>query len=164
MPSVLASIRDSVGGIPDDVFQAATGLAGGVGLHGLTRTRFWRGRLYDERYADVNGSFRPTGNLQLGAYLQVGTLLDLAAERTGRRTMLEVWGNANVGRGIALDWDLMRQRMQRDGGTAFTATVLNAGGSWQFDPRQRLRLTLQVATVVWLVGCAGWAVQVLWRL
>ncbi|HEY1071029.1 DUF5916 domain-containing protein [Thermomonas sp.] len=119
----------------------------GVGLHGLTRTRFWRGRLYDERYADVNGSFRPTGNLQLGAYLQVGTLLDLAAERTGRRTMLEVWGNANVGRGIALDWDLMRQRMHRDGGTAFTATVLNAGGSWQFDPRQRLRLTLQGSEV-----------------
>ena len=27
-----------------------------------------------------------------------------------------------------------------------------------------LRLTLQVATMVWLVSCAGWAVQVLWRL
>jgi succinate dehydrogenase / fumarate reductase membrane anchor subunit len=27
-----------------------------------------------------------------------------------------------------------------------------------------MRLTLQVATIVWLVGCAGWAVQVLWRL
>lgn len=27
-----------------------------------------------------------------------------------------------------------------------------------------LRLLLQAATVVWLVGCAGWAVQVLWRL
>jgi len=27
-----------------------------------------------------------------------------------------------------------------------------------------LRLTLQVATIVWLVGCVGWAVQVLWRL
>jgi len=27
-----------------------------------------------------------------------------------------------------------------------------------------LRLALQVATIVWLVGCAGWAVQVLWRL
>ena len=26
------------------------------------------------------------------------------------------------------------------------------------------RLTLQVATIVWLVGCAGWSVQVLWRL
>ena len=27
-----------------------------------------------------------------------------------------------------------------------------------------LRLLLQVASIVWLVGCAGWAVQVLWRL
>jgi succinate dehydrogenase / fumarate reductase membrane anchor subunit len=27
-----------------------------------------------------------------------------------------------------------------------------------------LRLGLQVATIVWLVGCAGWAIQVLWRL
>ena len=26
-----------------------------------------------------------------------------------------------------------------------------------------LRLLLQVATVLWLVGCGGWAVQVLWR-
>ena len=27
-----------------------------------------------------------------------------------------------------------------------------------------LRLTLQVASIVWLVACMGWAVQVLWRL
>lgn len=27
-----------------------------------------------------------------------------------------------------------------------------------------LRLVAQVATILWLVGCAGWAVQVLWRL
>ena len=26
------------------------------------------------------------------------------------------------------------------------------------------RLVLQVATIVWLVACAGWALQVLWRL
>jgi succinate dehydrogenase / fumarate reductase membrane anchor subunit len=26
-----------------------------------------------------------------------------------------------------------------------------------------LRLALQAATVVWLVGCAGWAAQILWR-
>ena len=26
------------------------------------------------------------------------------------------------------------------------------------------RLALQVGTIVWLVGCAGWSVQVLWRL
>jgi succinate dehydrogenase / fumarate reductase membrane anchor subunit len=27
-----------------------------------------------------------------------------------------------------------------------------------------IRLGLQVATIVWLLGCSGWAVQVLWRL
>jgi succinate dehydrogenase / fumarate reductase membrane anchor subunit len=27
-----------------------------------------------------------------------------------------------------------------------------------------VRLTLQVFTLAWLVGCLGWAVQVLWRL
>jgi succinate dehydrogenase / fumarate reductase membrane anchor subunit len=26
-----------------------------------------------------------------------------------------------------------------------------------------VRLVLQVATIVWLVGCAGWAAQILWR-
>jgi len=26
------------------------------------------------------------------------------------------------------------------------------------------RLVLQVLTIVWLVGCVGWAIQVLWRL
>ncbi|GAC1317650.1 MAG: succinate dehydrogenase, hydrophobic membrane anchor protein [Collimonas sp.] len=26
-----------------------------------------------------------------------------------------------------------------------------------------LRLVLQVATILWLVGCAGWAAQILWR-
>ena len=27
-----------------------------------------------------------------------------------------------------------------------------------------IRLGLQVFAIVWLVGCAGWAIQVLWRL
>jgi succinate dehydrogenase / fumarate reductase membrane anchor subunit len=26
------------------------------------------------------------------------------------------------------------------------------------------RLGLQVGAIVWLVGCAGWAIQVIWRL
>jgi succinate dehydrogenase / fumarate reductase membrane anchor subunit len=27
-----------------------------------------------------------------------------------------------------------------------------------------LRLVLQIATILWLVGCAGWAAQILWRM
>ncbi len=117
-------------------------------LHGMTRERFWRGQLFHERYVDVNGEFRPLANLFLGAYLSAGKLLDLTAARTGRRHMIEVWGNSNLGRGVNLEWDITRQRMQRDGGTAFRTTVGNATGSWQLNPRQRLRLTLQGSEVL----------------
>ena len=27
-----------------------------------------------------------------------------------------------------------------------------------------IRLSLQIISIVWLVGCSGWAIQVLWRL
>ena len=112
-------------------------------LHGMTRVRFWDGALFDEHYADVNVQFRPFAKLMLGAYLNVGRMIDLAASKTGRRTIAELWGNTDIGRGLTLNWDLTRQWMRRDGGTAFEATLVNAGGSWAVHPRQRLRLTLQ---------------------
>ncbi len=118
-----------------------------VRLHGMARVAYWNGRLFDEHYADINANFRPNGSLQLGAYLQAGTMIDRDANKTGRRTMIELFGNASIARGIAVDWDIIRQQMKRDGGTAFEATVANIGGSWQFDPRQRLRLTLQGSEV-----------------
>lgn len=27
-----------------------------------------------------------------------------------------------------------------------------------------LRLSLQIFTIVWLISCAGWAIQVLWKI
>ena len=27
-----------------------------------------------------------------------------------------------------------------------------------------LRLALYVATILWLIGCAGWAAQIIWRM
>lgn len=116
-------------------------------LHGLTRVRYWQGQLFDEHFIDFSGDFQPTGTLQLGAMLQVGTRLDLNAARTGRSTLLELSASADVGRSAAISLDLIRQTLRRDGSTAFTAMVFNAGGSWQLDPRQRLRLSLQGSSV-----------------
>jgi predicted porin len=113
----------------------------------LTRVRYWRGALYTEHNLHFDGNFRPNGNWQLGTYMNFGRQLDLVAERTGNRKMVGVFGNTNIGRGLLLDWDVSRQQLDRDGGTAFKATVANIGGSWQFDPRQRLRLTLQGSEV-----------------
>lgn len=33
-----------------------------------------------------------------------------------------------------------------------------------YVPAAGLRLTLDVVTIVWLLGCAGWALQTLWRI
>lgn len=33
-----------------------------------------------------------------------------------------------------------------------------------YVPATGLRLILQIFTLVWLIGCAGWALQILWRL
>lgn len=117
-------------------------------LHGMTRKRFWQGQLFNERYVDVNAEFRPSGSLFLGAYITAGRILDLIAARTGRRQMIEFWGNTNISRGVNVEWEVTHQRLQRDGGTAFRTSVLNATGSWQVTLRQRLRLTLQGSEVL----------------
>jgi hypothetical protein len=113
------------------------------GFSPRTRVRYWRGAMFNEHNFNLFGNFRPFANLLVGINLNFGQQLDLGAARTGRRVQLGLWGSANIGRGLSLDWDIYNPRLRRDGGDAFEAIVLNAGGSWQFDPRQRLRLTLQ---------------------
>ncbi|MBP7158419.1 MAG: carbohydrate binding family 9 domain-containing protein [Thermomonas sp.] len=118
------------------------------GINPLGRVRYWRGAMFNEHNLNLYGNFRPMADLQLGTYMNFGQQLDLRAARTGRRQMLGLWGNANAGRGLTMDWDISRQRLRRDGGIAFEASLVNAGGSWQFDPRQRIRLTLQGSEVL----------------
>lgn len=118
-----------------------------LALFGLARDRLWQDRLHAERILALNGNLRPNGRLQLAGGVQTGQVLDLAAARTGRRLQLKFGGNASFGRGGLLAWDLLHQRLRRDGGTAFTAQLANLSGSWQLDPRQRLRLILQGSRV-----------------
>ena len=85
--------------------------------------------------------------MQFGANLRVGPQIDLAASRRGRGRFVDVWGNLSLGLGYSFDFDLFRQDLQRDGGTAFAATVLDTRFGWQIDPRQRLRIALQASRV-----------------
>ncbi len=117
------------------------------GMSPLTRERFWNGALFREHNLSLYGNFRPTADLQLGTYMNFGQQLDLRASRTGRRAMIGQWGNVNIGRGATLQWDVSRQRLARDGGTAFEASIADLRMGWQLDPRQRLRLTLQGSEV-----------------
>ena len=118
------------------------------GISPLVRERFWKGQLFDEHNINLWANFRATGRLQLGTFMNFGRQLDLIAARTGRREMVGTWGNTAIGRGVNLEWEASRQRLHRDGGIAFDASVADVRLGWQFTPQQRLRLTLQGSQVL----------------
>lgn len=116
-------------------------------LGGVTRERFWNGMLFDEAFATsyMETTLRP--GLKAGMFLRSGDMLDLAASRMGRGQVWEPWVRLDVGRGINIQLNHARQRLRRDGGTAFDARVLDTRVSWQIDPRQRIRLSAQASEV-----------------
>lgn len=117
------------------------------GVHGMTRVRFWDGRMFDESYVNVYGNLTPRSGLQIGGNFRTGPQIDIAASRRGRGRFFDVYANLSFSRGLSLNVDLFQQSMQRDGGTAFEATVLDTRLAWQLDPRQRVRLTVQASNV-----------------
>jgi hypothetical protein len=114
----------------------------------MSRVRFWRGDLFDERWLSLYGEITLLPGLEGGLFLRRGTQLDLAAARTGTVEQIEPWIGVDLGRGINLNLSYSAQRLQRDGGTAFRTKVLDGRFSWQLDPRQRLRLSVQGSEVV----------------
>ncbi len=122
-------------------------LQSNFGVQGLTRARFWNDRLFDESYVNLFGNFTPRSGVRLGGNVRMGPQIDLAASRIGQGRFIDIWGNLLIGSGYSLNFDLFRQSLERDGGTAFSATVLDTRFGWQIDPRQRLRIAVQASMV-----------------
>lgn len=122
-------------------------LQSNVGVHGMARERFWEGTLFDESYWHLFGNFTPRSGMQFGADVRMGPQIDLQAVRRGQGRFGEVWANVSFGLGYSVEFDLFRQDLLRDGGTAFAATVFDTRFGWQIDPRQRLRIALQGSSV-----------------
>jgi hypothetical protein len=112
-------------------------------LGGLTRVRFWNDRMFDEHWGTLYAEAVPVSGLKLMMSVRAGQQLDLLAARTGRVVEWQPSLQWDVGTGVNINLNYTRQRLRRDGGTAFDAQVLDGRLSWQFDPRQRLRLSLQ---------------------
>lgn len=112
-------------------------------LNALTRTRYWAGALFDESWGTASATLTARPGLKLGLSLRAGEQLDLVAARVGRVREWQPNLVLDAGRGVNLTVNYLQQRLQRDGGTAFEARVLDARFAWQFDTRQRLRLSLQ---------------------
>ncbi|GAB3371651.1 DUF5916 domain-containing protein [Lysobacter rhizosphaerae] len=112
-------------------------------LGGLTRVRFWDGQMFDEHWGTGYVEITPLAGFKLIAFVRAGQQLDLLASRMGHIIELQPSVQWDVGRGVNLNISYTQQRLTRDGGTAFDAQVVDSRLAWQFDPRQRLRLSVQ---------------------
>lgn len=118
-----------------------------VQVGGVTRVRFWNGQMFDETFYTLDTETTPWPGLKLGVFHRGGDQLDLTASRMGRIFDFEPWLQLDVGRGVNFNLNYTYQRLERDGGTAFDAKVADGRVSWQLDPRQRLRLSVQASDV-----------------
>ena len=116
-------------------------------LMARSRERFWAGRMFDERTAQLYFEATPWAGVRTELVVEAGRQLDLRAARMGDFLKIdgELW--LDIGRGVSVTLDGSLQTLGRDGGTAFRAAVLDARASWQFDPRQRLRLSVQASEI-----------------
>lgn len=114
-----------------------------LGIGALARVRFWNDRLFDERWGTLSLAATPLPGVKLGLQLRHGDQLDLLASRTGRVSEWQPTLLLDLGQGINVDLSYSAQSLRRDGGTAYDVAVLDGRFSWQFNPRQRLRLSVQ---------------------
>lgn len=118
-----------------------------LGLGAMKRVRFWQGAMFDEDNLHLEGNMFVLPSVKAGFWMDNGRHTDLLAARSGRRQVLGMWADASLGRSVNLYAEASRQHLQRDGGTAFDASVADLRLGWQIDPRQRLRLALQGSRV-----------------
>ena len=118
-------------------------LQSSVTLSGLTRVRFWNNRMFDENNVGLNANLTLHSGIRFGGGIGAGQRVDLRESREGRYLAINAFGQLDLGEGVEVIPSLNWSRLKRDGGTAYTALVFDTRLSWQLDPRQRLRLTLQ---------------------
>lgn len=121
---------------------------------GVTRVRYWElpsdttvSGLFDESFGSLHAHVTPVSGFEIGLDARAGEQLDLLAARLGDFTEWKPWIALDIGRGLNVRATWLTQQLQRDGGTAFDASVFDGRLAWQLDARQRVRLSVQASDV-----------------
>jgi hypothetical protein len=93
------------------------------------------------------GELKPAGWLGLRFYGQVGGAIDFAEAAEGSEVLLQPGAQVSIGRGLSLDLSHAYQRLDRDGGRAFTAHLFQSKVIYQFDVRTLVRAIVQYREV-----------------
>lgn len=114
----------------------------------LSRERFWKGQLFDESWWSAYGEITPTSRVSFTLYLREGEQIDYRNAKLADISQIEPSINLNIGQGINFRLNHVYQKLSRDDGDVFVANLSDARLSWQFNQRQRLRLSVQYGNTI----------------
>ena len=114
----------------------------------VKRDRFWAGQLFDESWWSMYGEITPTSRLSFSLFLRAGEQIDYRNAKLADIVQIDPSITLNIGRGVNFRLNHTYQKLSRDGGNVFVANLSDARLSWQFDHRQRLRLSLQYGNTI----------------
>jgi hypothetical protein len=112
------------------------------GLHGLSRVALWDNKLFDENIIELNANFQPKSGLQIGGGYGVGDSIDFSNSKIASKTNLYLFTDINLGKHLSMNLLHSFRKLSRDGGNVFVANQSDLRFSYQFNIRQRLRLSL----------------------
>ncbi len=112
------------------------------GLFGGSKT-YWNGQYFDEQFNQIFFNFSPSPGLELGLQLRVEDIVDFANTRLGRSFRFGPEVNYRFGRHLEIDLEYLQQQFDVDGGRLFTAELIDAEVTYQFNNRSFLRYTAQ---------------------
>jgi len=94
-------------------------------------------------YFMIQGSFRPSGDLQLGAFTIFGDQIDYANTRFGKRFRISPWLSYNLGKHLRLSLNHNYEQMSVEETRLYTANVSQLTAVYQFNVRTFFRTIFQ---------------------
>ncbi len=112
------------------------------GISGYTRVALWNDVMYDEDRVGMDFAFQPKSGLTLGGGVSIGDAIDFSNDKIALRTGAYVFSNINLGQHLSMNLNHTFRKYARDRGNVFIANQSDLRFSYQFNIRQRLRLSI----------------------
>ena len=113
-----------------------------IRLSGHKRARLWNEVLFDEKGIGLNANFKPVSGVYLGVGYDVGDAVDFSNTKIADRIGAYFDGSFNIGKHFNVNLNHSFRKLSRDGGNVFIANQTDMRFSYQFNIRQRLKLSL----------------------
>jgi hypothetical protein len=111
-------------------------------INGYTRQRLWDEVMFDEKAIGLNANFKPVSGIYLGIGYDFGDSIDFSNTKLADREGAYFDGSFNIGKHFNVNLNHSYRKLSRDAGNVFVANQTDMRFSYQFNIRQRLKLSI----------------------